>query len=98
MKFGLTDKQYEFIQQQVVKPLRNLGADVFVYGSRARGNYQPFSDLDLMVHSEQDLSKEVSNLSEFLSESQFPYKVDLVLWSQFAESYKEGYLQDRAIF
>jgi len=42
-----------------------------------------------------DLSQELGPLSEFLSNSLFPYKVDLVQFSQFAESYKPGYLTDR---
>jgi predicted nucleotidyltransferase len=41
----------------VVKPLLALGAEVFVFGSRARGDSQPFSDLDLMIEAETDLSK-----------------------------------------
>jgi len=95
VKFGLTQDQYQFIFDHVVAPLNKKGAKVFCYGSRARGDHQPFSDLDLMVESPVDLSQELGPLSEFLSNSLFPYKVDLVQFSQFAESYKPGYLTDR---
>ena len=64
---------------------------MFCYGSRARGDHQPYSDLDIMVESNHDLSTLISLLQEKLSNSNFPYKIDLVEYRDFADSYKEGY-------
>ncbi|MFM8316713.1 MAG: nucleotidyltransferase domain-containing protein [Deltaproteobacteria bacterium] len=98
MPFGLSPQQYEFILKIVVHPLEALGASVWCYGSRARGDHSPFSDLDLMVESDKDLSREISSISDFLEESQFPYKVEIVLYSHFAEQYKAGYENDKKRF
>lgn len=98
MKFGLSEDQYNFILKHVIAPLKKEGAEIYCYGSRARGDNHKFSDLDLMIHSDHNLERITSKISEFLSSSNFPYKVDLVDWSQFADSYKAGYLQDRIQF
>jgi hypothetical protein len=37
-------------------------------------------------------------LQERLTESNFPYKVDLVQFRHFADAYKAGYLNDRVPF
>lgn len=98
MKYGLTDDEYHYILKAVVEPLNQQGAKVYCYGSRARGDYKKFSDLDLMVESAQDVGKVISDIKEALVESSFPYKVDLVQLSEFAESYKQGYFKDRKPF
>jgi predicted nucleotidyltransferase len=98
MKFGLTPPQYQFIIDTVLLPLESVGATIWCCGSRARGNHLPFSDLDLMVETDKDLSREVSRIQEMLQNNNFPFKVDLVLFSEFAESYKVGYQKDRKPF
>lgn len=98
MKFGLSEEQYQFVIEQVVKPLENQGAQIWCYGSRARGSHKKFSDLDLMVESDKDLSQIISNIQEILSKSNFPYKVDLVDYKNFANSYKEQYQKDKIRF
>lgn len=96
--FGLTPAEYEHIRSSVVLPLQALGAQVYCYGSRARGDHRQYSDLDLMVEADRDLAATVSEIQEQLSRSNFPYKVDLVQLRHFAEAYKAGYLTDRKLF
>ncbi len=98
MKFGLSPQYFDYILTEVVKPLETYGAEVWCYGSRARGDHQKFSDLDLMVESNTDLSKVICELQEKLTNSNFPYKIDLVQINEFADSYKDGYLVDRKRF
>ena len=98
MKFGLTDEQYNQILEIIVKPLMTEGAKVYCYGSRARGDHQKFSDVDLMVESSSKDNLKISDLIETIQNSNFPFKVDLVHISEFAESYKESYLKDRIEF
>ena len=98
MKFGLKKEQFEFIMQEVVIPLTNSGAKVWCYGSRARGDHKQFSDLDIMVESELDLSRQISMLKEKMSNSNFPYKVDLVEYKYFADSYKKLYEKEKVQF
>ena len=97
MKFGLTDEQINFIHKTVLIPLQKKGAKIFFYGSRARGDYKKFSDLDIMIEADQSLSKELGEIKNQLENSNFPYKVDLVEYKDFADSYKEGYLKDRVL-
>jgi predicted nucleotidyltransferase len=98
MKFGLTDQEYHFIETNVVAPMSKLGAVVWCFGSRARGNFKRFSDLDLMIEIDRDLSQEINAIRELLTNSNFPIKVDIVQLSEFAESYRKGYQQEKKLF
>jgi predicted nucleotidyltransferase len=97
MKFGLTEKEYQYIVN-LFAPIKNKGAAIWCFGSRARGNHQPFSDLDLMIDAAADFAKEIGDLNEALIESNFPYKVDIVQKKDFAESYYSGFIKDRVLF
>ena len=55
---------------------------VWVYGSRADGSAQRYSDLDLAIVSDAPLSLAVrSNLTDDFSESDLPWRVDILDWS-----------------
>ena len=97
-RFGLTDQQYKLVEKTIVEPWEKKGATIYCYGSRARGDHKEFSDLDLMVESPKDLTTEISRAQENISNSHFPYKVDIVQLSEFAESYKPGYEKDKVLF
>jgi predicted nucleotidyltransferase len=97
-KFGLTQEQYEFILQEIVVPLDKQGAVVYCFGSRARGDHQKNSDLDLMVVCEELLTSEISSMLEVLQDSNFPFTVDLVQEQNFAEAYIDNYLSERQLF
>lgn len=95
MKFGLTDREYKDLAKLVIDPLKNTGARVYVFGSRARGTHQRFSDIDILVESSQDLSKVLGQISEALEQSNFPYKIDLVEERNLAPSYVPYVKADR---
>ena len=95
MTFGLTSKQYQYIHATVVVPLKNQGAKVWIFGSRARGDQNKFSDLDLMVESEKDISSYLGQIQEILENGNFPYKVDIIQSKDFAESYRDSFERDR---
>ncbi|MDX9731324.1 MAG: nucleotidyltransferase domain-containing protein [Bdellovibrionales bacterium] len=97
MKFGLSEEEYHWIEKEVFAPLKRAGATLWCYGSRARGDHKKFSDLDIMLESNEDLASLIGTLEETLSQSNFPYKVDIVQERDFAESYKSGYLKDRVL-
>jgi predicted nucleotidyltransferase len=98
MCYGLSQKEYEFIYQTVVVPLKAHGAVIWCFGSRARGTHSRFSDLDLMVESQRDLSSIVAEISDQLVNSNFPYKVDLVELNNFAKSYLDNYNKEKVLF
>ncbi len=71
---------------------------VWAFGSRARGTAKPFSDLDLVILTEHPLPLEVSAaLAEDFSESDLPYKVDLVDWATTADSFRQIIERDKVM-
>jgi predicted nucleotidyltransferase len=59
------------------------GARAFVFGSRAHGTARQYSDLDLALGWNRPLGLNlIGQIAEALSESDLPYKVDIVdLWT-----------------
>ena len=55
------------------------GARAFAFGSRAQGGAPPFSDLDLAIECDRPLGLDlIGQIAEAFSESDLPYKVDIV--------------------
>ncbi|THA06537.1 nucleotidyltransferase family protein [Rodentibacter pneumotropicus] len=66
------------------------GYEVRAFGSRVKGTARKFSDLDLVVMSEQPLSLLLfAEVEEAFSESALPYKVDLLDWAAISETFRE---------
>lgn len=96
MTFGLEDKDWNILRSLVIDPLQNLGATVWVFGSRATGRFRKFSDIDLLYDSKQVIPAHMLfKLKSEIEESDLPIKVDLVSLSDLAEGYREQALRDR---
>jgi len=55
------------------------GARAYVFGSRAHGGARQYSDLDLALEWDRPLGLDIiGRIAEALSESDLPYKVDIV--------------------
>lgn len=55
--------------------------EVRAFGSRVTGKAKPFSDLDLAIMGDEPLSLGTrARLEEAFSESQLPWKVDVIDW------------------
>ena len=52
--------------------------EVILFGSRAKGNYKPGSDIDLAVKGKDINKDDISGLSSAFEESLLPYFVDVV--------------------
>lgn len=64
--------------------------EVWAFGSRAKWTAKEYSDLDLAVITEQPLPLSVSaNLKDDFSESDLPWKVDVVDWAVTSESFQD---------
>ena len=80
MKFGLSESEYIFLFEKLINPVKKLGAKVFIFGSRARGTEQKFSDIDLCYQDLNNIpSAKLYELLMDIEESNFPYKIDLVI-------------------
>ena len=51
---------------------------IYLFGSRARGDAKPYSDIDIAIDGNSTLSKRLSQVRFAIEESLIPYKVDLV--------------------
>ena len=68
---------------------------VKVFGSRARGTARPYSDLDLAIMGAESLPlSTLASLAEDFTESDLPYKVDIVVWADIGESFRRAIRQD----
>lgn len=62
---------------------RNTAVErVVLYGSRAKGNYRPGSDIDLCLFAPAMTLPELLRLGGDIDELLLPWKVDLCLWHQ----------------
>lgn len=63
--------------------------EVRAFGSRAGGPCRPYSDLDLVIMGEQPVTLDViAALREAFSESDLPWKVDLLDWASASEEFR----------
>jgi len=73
-------------------------ATVWVFGSRAKGTAKKFSDLDFCIKAHQALSLDVASaLSEDFSESDLPWKVDIVDWWRVSDGFRAIIDRDKVL-
>ena len=74
------------------------GHAVWAFGSRATGTAKPFSDLDLAVITEQPLSLDLcAQLGEDFSQSNLPWKVDVVDWATASDVFRAIIARDKVV-
>ena len=74
------------------------GREVWAFGSRARHQAKPYSDLDLVVIGTEELPLAVSaRVSEAFIESDLPFKVDVVDWASTSEAFRKVIERDRVV-
>jgi predicted nucleotidyltransferase len=70
---------------------------VYIFGSRVKGTYKPFSDFDVCI--KQPLADyQVELLNEKFTESDLPFKVDIVLYDQVSDEFKKRIDQESIPF
>jgi len=70
--------------------------DVWAFGSRARGAAKPYSDLDLAIITDRPLPLAVASaLADDFSESDLPWKVDVVDWATTTDGFRRIIETDR---
>lgn len=88
----ITEQQW----QQVAEILQHYLTDypVLAFGSRVNGTPKPYSDLDLEQPLPLSLLAEVT---EAFSESDLPWKVDLVDWATTSERFRQVIQQQKLV-
>ncbi|MFN3964397.1 MAG: nucleotidyltransferase family protein [Silanimonas lenta] len=71
---------------------------VWAFGSRARRAARPLSDLNLAITTDRPLPLSVhAALAEAFSESDLPYKVDVVDWATTSEAFRKRIERDKVV-
>lgn len=83
MTYGLTDKQVTQIRQVLAANPRVEQAILF--GSRAKGNYKPGSDIDLALKGTALVYKDLLRLDNALDDLNLPVETDLILYHQISD-------------
>lgn len=92
--FGLSDSDFKFIRSTLER-FAMPGVQVFVFGSRSRGDHHTFSDLDLMIETQGGSVIDIGQVQEEFEESRLPIKIDIVRYQDFAEHYRASYDKDK---
>lgn len=91
MQFGLENKDIERICF-VLSSVKEVEKAI-VYGSRAKGNFKPFSDIDLTLIGE-GLDLDVLNkITWQLDDLLLPYKIDLSIYSHISNEDLKEHIQ-----
>lgn len=92
----LSPGQTELILRLIEKHLGSRAYRIFVFGSRAKGNARPNSDLDLMIDAETELGPAKGALVEEFEQSDLPFKIDLVEKISLSNSFLKN-VQDELV-
>ena len=76
--FGLSENTLTQIRQVLAQ--HPTVETAVIYGSRAKGNYKPGSDIDLTLRGENLGPAELSDINDMLEELLLPYEIDLSLF------------------
>lgn len=72
--------------------------EVWAFGSRAKRTAKHYSDLDLAIVTDRPLSLTIkAALADDFSESDLPWKVDLVDWATTSDSFKRIIERDKVV-
>ncbi len=74
------------------------GYPVWAFGSRVNGPCKTFSDLDLAIIADQPLPLSMlAAVAEAFSESDLPFKVDLLDWATTSAEFRQRVLAKRLV-
>lgn len=95
------------IYQKSIRDLKSLIIEFFkeenviviLFGSRARGDYNKVSDIDIGILPENRLDrKKLVLLKEKIDDLNFPYTVDVVDLSRVSEAFREKALREGIVW
>lgn len=83
----LSDSEWQQVSAILQRYLPHY--EIWAFGSRVKGSAKPYSDLDLAIISDTPLPLALlAEVAEALSESDLPWKVDLVDWATTSERFR----------
>ncbi|MCY4264507.1 MAG: nucleotidyltransferase domain-containing protein [Gammaproteobacteria bacterium] len=88
----LTAEERDIVLTLLQRYLPNVSA--WAYGSRAKLTSRPASDLDLVVFASKKQQLQVGELREAFEESDLPFRVDLFVWNEIPDAFRENILAE----
>lgn len=82
MMYGLEEEELQ-LMREVFAQSPHIEA-VVLYGSRAKGNYKPFSDVDITLLGDRLTEDDLTDVMYRLSESSLPYFCDVSLYKRLS--------------
>ncbi|MCQ2319494.1 MAG: nucleotidyltransferase domain-containing protein [Bacteroidales bacterium] len=76
--YGIKDSEFELLQS-VFKKHENI-EKVVLYGSRAKGNYKPFSDVDITLFGEKLSHSDLNKIALDVDDLLLPYQFDISIF------------------
>ena len=89
-QFGLTQATLDKLNSIFVQH-RAIGS-VLIYGSRAKGNYRPGSDIDLTIKGDEIPFAEFMRIEDQIDDLMLPYSVDLSQYRQIGNAELIAYI------
>lgn len=87
------------IKKTVIALLKDEKVKVMLFGSRARGNNYPYSDVDVgILPTGKFDEKKLTLLKETIENLPIPYKIEIVNLSETSEKFKNEVLKDAIIW
>jgi predicted nucleotidyltransferase len=96
--FGISADHYIFLGQVFEKHFGGSPCQIWIFGSRATGLHQKYSDVDLLIESSVLNARLLSRLAEALEESPLPFKVDLVDVRKLVPEYADEVHASKKLF
>ena len=84
----------------VCEILKTYASDysVWAFGSRVKGHAKKYSDLDLVIMTQQPLSfSKMAILKEAFDESDLPIRVDVVDWAETSDAFRKIIEQEKIV-
>ena len=91
MKYGLSARTID----QICAVLAQYSAvdRAVLYGSRAKGNYKPGSDIDLTLYGSDLTPRLCATIAEALDDLLLPYSIDLSVFAMLKHPELEAHIQ-----
>ncbi len=93
--YGLSDKEFDEMTA-IFGKFKNL-EKVILYGSRAKGNYKKFSDVDITLEGDNLTLADLFQIQDLLYESDLPYMYDVSIFSSITNPDLIDHIKRRGI-
>lgn len=95
MPYGLNES--ELLKLEEIFAANRRIEQVILYGSRAKGNYKPFSDVDITLTGDGLSRSDTNRLQTAFDESSLPYTFDISIFGNLKNEALADHIRRRGI-